>query len=300
MPNPDGGGRIRLDFCLNSFKQFVQTQLGIPHKYLMKCPAKLAKEQINYWKGTIADNDLLIRARVNRENGQDYARAVLSGSYGRMDNTDLLAVAQEIAEEANLRVWRFDMPDHSMHIKAILSDQVNMGTKQSPDPVHLGFHLANSETGNRAITWDIMTFRLVCTNGLITLMDGKRLISQQHRGDIDIPKFKQTIREQCHSAVMKQDAIFGKMVSMRDDKLLDPFEEARAVWAKYGLPGMHRNHVFNLLTEKYTGATRWDIINSLTECAQTLSDNPDARLKMEEAAGKYMQLERPLLVGVAA
>lgn len=296
MPDPSGGGRIRLNFCLNSFKQFIQTQLGIPHRYLMKCPAKLAKEQVRYWQSTMADSDLLFRTRLNRKGGEDYARAVLSGSYGRLDNTDLLAMAQDIAEEANMRVWRFDMPDSSMHVKAILQDSMNMGTKSNPDPVHFGFHIANSETGHRAITWDIMTFRLVCTNGLITLIDGNRMVSQQHRGDIDIPKLGQKIREECNNAILKQDSIFGKMVSMREDTLLDPFEEARAVWTKFSLPPKHRNHVFNLLTETYTGGTRWDIVNSLTECAQSLADNPDVRLKIEEAAGKYMQLDRPLLV----
>lgn len=298
VPDPDTGTRIRLDFCLNSFKQFAQTHLGIPHQYLMKCPAALAKDQVNHWKGTMADADLLIRTRVDRAEGSDYARAVLSGSYGRLDNTDLLVLAEEIAKEADMQVFRFDMPDHSMHIKAVLRDSRNLGTAQNPDPVHFGFHLANSETGNRSVTWDIMTFRLVCSNGLVTLIDGQRMISQQHRGDVDIPNLKQSIREKCNEAILKQDAIFGQMAGLRDQKLIDPFEEARAVWVKYKLPGQHRNHVFNLLTETYTDGTRWDIVNALTECAQALADNPDIRLRMEEAAGKYMQLERPLLVGV--
>jgi hypothetical protein len=300
VPDPSGQGRVKLNFCLNSFKQFVQNQLGIPHQYLMKCPSRLAKDQVSYWMSTIADNDLLIRARIGRKDGEDYARAVLSGSYGRMDNTELLNIAAIIADEANMRVFRFDMPDHSMHIKALLNDNVDMGSKQTPDPVHLGFHIGNSETGNRTITWDVMTFRLVCTNGLVTLVDGARLVSQQHRGDIDLPAFRDEIRTQCHKVILKQDAIFGKMGSMREAKLIDPFEEARAVWAKYGLPSKHRNHVFTLLTEKYTDATRWDVINAITECAQSLADNPDIRLKMEEAAGRYMQLDKPLLIGVGA
>jgi hypothetical protein len=291
---PHGGQRVRLGFSMNSFRQFIQSQLGIPAKYLMKCPAGLAKDQVDYWKATMADRDLLIRARIGGELKESYARAVLGATYGKLDNTPLLTMVKEVAEEANMSIWRYDMPDTSMHVKAILGDNVNMGTKTNPDPVHFGFHMGTSETGNRMTTLDIMTFRLVCTNGLITLVDGHRLIQQQHRGDLDIGNFRTEIRTKMNEAILKQDAVFGKFQALKESKTLDVFEEARAMWSKFQLPATHRNMLFNLLTDKYKDGTRWDIVNAATEVAQSL-ENPDIRMKIEEGAGKYMLLEAPIL-----
>jgi hypothetical protein len=204
-----------------------------------------------------------------------------------------------VAEEANMGVWRYDLPDHSMHVKCVLDDHTNMGTKGSPDNVHLGFHMANSETGNRAITMDIMTFRLICTNGAISLVDGERLVRQQHKGDVDLNKFETLLREKIHEVCMKQDSIFGKFQAKKDAEPNDIFEEARLVWDKFRLKRENRNLVFQLLTEKYSTGTMWDLVNAMTEAAQALSDNPDERVKMEEAAGQYMLLDEPLLIAAA-
>jgi hypothetical protein len=291
------GKRVKLDFSLPSFKQLVNGQLGIPWQYLMKCPSALAKENFRHWQSAFADRDLLIRTRINAgEHGDStYARAILSATYGRLDNTQLLKLTEDLAKEANMGIWRYDMPDHSFHIKAILADFSNMGTKSNPDPVHFGFHLANSETGGRAFTLDIMTFRLLCTNGMITLLDGNRLVSQQHRGDVDVRRLETTIRTKLHEVILKQDDLFGAMVATKDSKPLDVYEETRMVWDKYKLRKDVRNLVFQILTEEYKGGSRWDIINSMTKAAQSLGDAPDDRVKIEEAAGQYMLLENPLM-----
>ena len=120
VPDMDAGKRIRLGFCANSFRQFSNSHLGIPWKYLMKCPANLAREQVNYWKSLHHDKDLLIRLRDEKE---PYARAILNATYGRLDNTPFLNMLREIVEEADLKVCRYDIDDHSMHVRGILPDR---------------------------------------------------------------------------------------------------------------------------------------------------------------------------------
>lgn len=288
-------GRLKLEFSLNSFKQLVTSQLGIPYQYVLKCPASLARDNIRHWQGAFADRDLLIRIRQGGEVKDPYARAVLAASYGRLDNTQLLKLLGPIAKEAGMKVWRFDMPDNAFFLKCLLPDHVNMGTKADADPVHLGFSLGNSETGNRAVSWDIMTFRLVCTNGMISLVDGERLIRMQHKGDIDIKKLETKFREKIHETCMKQESIFGKFRATKDHGLPDVFEETRALWDRFRLRKENRNMVFQLLTETYTGGTRWDVVNAITQSAQNLADNPVERVKMEEAAGQYLLMDGPLL-----
>lgn len=292
-----GGKRVRLDFSYNAFKQLIHGQCGIPWQYMMKCPSALAKENFRHWQSAFADRDLLIRTRVNAgEKGDStYARGILAATYGRLDNTQLIKLTDGIAKEANMGIWRYDMPDDSFHLKAVLADNVNMGTSGNPDPVHFGFHIANSETGQRALTVDIMTFRLLCTNGMITLIDGNRMVSQQHRGDIDINKLETKIRTKMHEVILKQDDFFGAMQSTKDSKPLDVYEEVRMVWAKWNLRKDVRNLVFQLLTETYTGGSRWDIVNAMTQAAQSLGDSPNDRVKIEEGAGMYMMLDTPLM-----
>jgi len=194
----EDGKRIRLNFSMPSFKQWSRSHLGIPAEYLMKCPAALAKENVNFWKAAMADKDLLIRIRSGGTTKVPYARAILAATYGRLDNTPFLGMINRIANEADMKVWRYDMPDTSLHVKCVLPEHMNMGTKGNPDNVHIGFHAANSETGGRSISVDIMTFRLVCTNGMIALVDGNRLVSQRHVGELDYIKLEQSMREGIH------------------------------------------------------------------------------------------------------
>jgi hypothetical protein len=293
--NLEEGKRLRLNFSMPSFKQFSRTQLGIPAEYLMKCPAALAKENVNFWKAAMAGKDLLIRIRAGGTTKAPYARAVLPASYGTLDNTPFLGMINRIAKEADMRVWRYDMPDTSLHVKCVLPEHMNMGTSKNRDDVHIGFHAANSETGVRSISVDVMTFRLVCVNGMIALVDGNRLVSQRHVGEIDFLKLEQAMREGIHKTCATKDSVLGRMKGLRDQKPSDVFEEARAVWSRFNLPAAHRNMTLGLLQEEYTGGTRWDLINAITQTAREVVDNPDVRMRLEEGAGKYMDMEKAIL-----
>ena len=294
IPDKEGGGRVRLHFCMTSLKQFLTATLGIPYQYILKCPKTLAQDNVNYWKAAFADKDILIRARMRGE--ASYARGVLSATYGKIDNTPIVRMIDDVTKGADLNVWRYDMPDDSFHMKLLFPEHVNMGTKVEADNVHLGLHLGSSEVGKRLFTLDVMTFRLICTNGAIALVNGERLVKYSHRGDISMVDVGDTVRSKIDEVLKGRGKIFGQMESTKTQKLANIFDEARQVWDKFGIRKEFRDIAFELLTQKYPGGTRWDLINAMTELAQSLADEPDVRVKIEEAAGQYMLMDKPLLV----
>lgn len=294
IPDKEKGGRIKLDFCMTSLKQFLMGKLGIPYQYILKCPATLAMDNVNYWKAAFADKDLLIRARMRGP--ESYARGVLAATYGKIDNTPIMRMVDGVAKEADLSVWRYDIPDESFHVKLLFPQHVNMGTKAAQDNVHLGLHLASSEVGLRMFTVDMMTFRLVCTNGAIALVNGERLVKYQHHGDLSMGDIADTLRSKVHDALGMSRDVFGKMQATKDVRPADIFEEARRVWDQFHLRKEIRDVAFEFLTQKYPSGTKWDLVNAMTELAQTLADEPTERVKIEEAAGQYMLMDKLLSV----
>jgi hypothetical protein len=279
--------RVVYEFSMSAFSQFSKSQLGMPPNYILKCPAKLAHENVTYWQSVFVEKDLLLRAR-HPEKGSPYLRAVLPASYGVFDNTALLRTVTETARQADFKIYNWDIQDDAMHARFVLPQYVNMGTQQTRDDVHLGFHLSNSETGHRPIMMDIMTFRLVCVNGMIALVNGERLVRQNHSGDIDSRNLMSYIRTKTEETIKRQDTYFGKMVATRDRKPDDVFEEVRLVCDRFKIKGEHREIIYQLLTEVYTGGTQWDIVNAITRTARELQDDANARTKLEEIAGTYV------------
>lgn len=149
-------------------------RLGIPTPYFRKCPSALQEAQANHWLRHgphKLGEKWLLRARESQ------LRAVLSERYNPLDNTMLLDEVRLLLPERYCVDW-LGLAEENLHLRVV--DPTRRRDVLPDDGLMAGLHLSNSEVGFRSVTVDALVYRLVCSNGLVRLVNGKSLLRQRH------------------------------------------------------------------------------------------------------------------------
>lgn len=168
------GKPMALDLSSTALSQVCQ-RLGPPEAgYINDCPSWLAATNLNHWLADDATRRPGGEWFVRRyDNG---ARAVLSGKYSPINNTDVLKIVKSLVEEspggpAGYRLVRSVVTPHYTRVRIIVADSKdgNYG---------VGFMVQNGETGGAALVVAPFVQRHSCTNS--TVWDRDREYRQAH------------------------------------------------------------------------------------------------------------------------
>jgi hypothetical protein len=270
-------------------------RLGIPTAYFRKCPPKLQDAQFNYWvaQGQGSDGSpvptdgtetetpscWLLRARG------DKLRGVLSDKYAHLDNT---AVLESLATQldARFQVGLFALTEESMHLRLVdpnLSREVLRN-----DRLMVGIHLSNSEVGKRAVTVDAMVFRLVCTNGLIRLVNGKSLLHQRHIS-LAHARFEAALAQAIADAMTTAAGFIEQLAWSTRQPVKDVETAITTLSKQWELSQQIQELVKFALVGESAGQqeTLYGLVNALTNAAQRLSI--DDRYHLEMLAGRLLE-----------
>ncbi len=213
------------------------------------------------------------------------ARAVLAPGFTPIDDARVIdrmhTMMKGLLDEYVFTTVRFT--ETTTHYTAVHVEAFDIGG----DRLHPGFHLRNSEVGASALSLDDHWLRLVCSNGLMVRVGGKRSLYRTHRAIEDdqlaaalviaigrLPERWQVAFQWMQSAKRitvphpddAVDAILGD--SSEVPKAL--LEEAQRVVLREG------------------DLSRFGVVQAITLVAHTTNKDPDVRFAMERLAGDYL------------
>ncbi len=155
------------------------------------------------------------------------------------------------------------------------------------DRLHPGWHLRNSEVGGSALSLDDHWLRLLCLNGLMVRVGGRRSLYRTHRAIEDdalaaalviavgrLPERWQVSFEWMRAAktiaVPHPDDAVAAILGDSADVPKALLEEAQRVVLRDG------------------DNSRYGVVQASTLVAHTVNANPDVRMAMETLAGQYL------------
>lgn len=287
-----GGESTRMTDWAGS--QLLQKRLGIPYDFVAeRCSPGLAQDIVDQFMGAEANCALMIRK--TQRDGHPRVRAVLPGSAARFDNSDMIAIASQVAEEYGLGVQHYRLDEYSFHCRLLVPREMDGGINGQRDPHFFGIHLRNSEVGCGVPEANLTVVRQVCSNGMIGFADDpifKLHSSSLHsiRKDRLVERFREGLKqglEKSEGVLSTIRAARGKEVKM--DNLED---ELRKIHRTHGLSVRNVEIVREAFVRESRDSnakvtTAFTLASALTRAAQHLPG--DDRVKYEQAAWSYLK-----------
>ena len=278
-------------------------RLEIPRKYYERMTAKspeLWAHNVNYWLEKEPKRHMLrtLDGKV---------RACLSDRFRPLDNYDvgdtLLPV---VLAQPNARVESCEITDRKFYLKIVtpkVEGEVTVG-----DPVQAGLVISNSEVGLGALNAQLMIYRLVCKNGMISA--GKEFgMRTNHSGkQFELSDFVQeyysdktrALDNQAFFAKLK-DAISGflsgdgfkrvleRMRASKEDKIMgDPVQAVEVLQKQAQLSDTEKGGILRHLCQGGE-FTRYGLMNAVTRHSQDVSDY-DRATELEALGGKIIDI----------
>lgn len=278
-----GGHRYRLN---DHARRQLSSLLGLRwQKWFESASGEERAEEVNR-RFSRTPGEKKIRAWKDPDGEADgIARAVLAPTFTPIDDARVIermhTMMKGLLDEYRFTSVRFT--ETTTHYTAVHMEPFDI----DGDRLHPGFHLRNSEVGASALSLDDHWLRLVCTNGLMVRVGGKRSLYRTHRAIEDdqlaaalviaigrLPERWATsfewMRAAKHTPVPHPDdaveAILGDSAEVPKALL----EEAQRVVLREG------------------DATRFGVVQAITLVAHEKNKDPDVRFAMERLAGDYL------------
>lgn len=255
---------------------------GLPADYLMALQSKVRAYLLNYHLSDeyFKDSKWFIRA-----NG-DTCRAILSESYARIDNTEMLELLGSMVKEQpvpGFRVIRPHVTPDSINIKTIWKD-INPNNNGGGN-FGIGVYLGNGETGNRKLRLYPMIQRHACDNSIII----------EHEGGAEF--FHRGLRV---TKMLLIKSLFAEIFGIAADALDRMLKAERESIPDFQdvLSGLARRHgwddstVITVATGTEGQETRAGLVNGITYAAHRIFGGDDAggdaMADMEILGGKIL------------
>lgn len=263
-----------------AIKTFATT-LEVPQNYLMKCPAHLQADNLNYWKGRLSE-----RKRVRVVVGEDRVQALTSPNFLPVKNLPLLEALVERLGKGDPSKIKLDAFEHDWLVTRIglchadASHEVKNGIFKDQNPeehvgdvVRAGVNMMNSLTNQLHTEVSPFVYRLFCANRMVTPLVGGS--GDGFRYD---PKAEGAPTEWLATMIdeigKQFDPLFEHLDSAAVKDLPDP---EMALTAQLGhVPGTLREAVLEAYKEEPT-PTVWGVVNALTRAAN--GDEVDGRFR---------------------
>ena len=289
--NPEGliefpGGTV---FSINPHaKRQVSALLGLRwDTWFKSASGEERAEEVNRRFGRIP-GQLKIRAWKDHDGGaHGIARAFLAPAFAPIDDVRIFermhTMMRGLLDE--YRFTAMQLTDTTTHYTAVHTQ--GMDVDGNGDVLYPGFHLRNSEVGASALSLDDYFMRLVCLNGLMARVGGKRSLYRTHRSIEDdqlaaalviavgrLPERWQVSLEWMRAAkritVPHPDDAVAAILGDSSEVSKALLEEAQRVVLRDG------------------DYSRYGVVQAITLVAHDTNKDPDTRFAMERLAGDYL------------
>lgn len=275
----------------HAMKQLA-ADLNIPTAYLIKCPAPLQAQNIEYWQRQLSE-----RKRVKVIIGLDEIQAITSPNFVPIPNTRLFDAMVEKIGRGDPAKIKLDHFEHSWTATRIAltnadaSHEVkNLKFKDHHpealvgDVVRLGANLINSLTSDLHTEIQPFAFRLICANrNVVPLIDSSQPFFRFPR---EGPTPSDWIAGAIDAIGEQFEPLFEALDAAAEQKLSNPEQVIRDVLRS--VPGHMREEVMSSYYEEPLD-TVWGVINALSRAAQSSTTASFThRLQVERFAGTFV------------
>jgi hypothetical protein len=282
-----GGKPVRLS--PNALEQLCGLA-GVPSNFLERVPTSLALKLLRTCLETTDHADgrrVLLRLKTA---GPPRVRAILPQSYVRFDDLDVLSELCAALRGKDLKAVRVNVTDDILFLRLAGSEDLNLGSRQHPDPARSGIDLITSETGAHKLELRNCLLRIVCENGLTIVSSAGKAFRSRY-SSIDRDELQEAFRKTLDESLSKGPEVAGRLAQTRSSYVGDPRAELEAIFRKFKL-GTPRGRIGRWVVQEVLrnlsvfGVARFDLIQAFTAVARGLDHG--ARTRIEDAMGSYL------------
>ena len=155
------------------------------------------------------------------------------------------------------------------------------------DVLHPGWHLRNSEVGAAALSLDDHWLRLVCANGLMVRVGGKRSLYRTHRA-IEDDQLAAALVIAVGRLPERWHLSFEWMRSAKAIAVPHPDDAVEAILGDSVEVPKALVEEAQRVALRGDDRTRFGVVQAITYAAHSMNKNPDVRFAMERLAGDYL------------
>lgn len=227
-----------------------------------------------------------IRAWADRDGKADgVARAFLAPTFTPIDDARLFDRMNTMMKGL-LDEYRFtsvEFTDSTTHYTAVHAESFDL----DGDLLHPGFRLRNSEVGAAALTLDDYWLRLVCTNGLMVRVGGKRSLYRTHRA-IEDDALAAALVIAVGRLPERWTAVFGWMKAAKGITVPHADDAIAAILGDSAEISKALVEEAQRVVLRDGDMSRFGVIQAITVVAHAHNRDPDTRYAMERLAGDYL------------
>ena len=248
-------------------------KLGVPLRYLDKCPPSLQAQNLNYWLDRYPRYQFLIRLQGKK------VRAFLTPRYMPNDNMQVIEKLYEMGYGDGTEV-NFLIDEELMAINIPMK---NKSFDLKGDQFVPGISVVNSEVGLHALSVKASCLRLVCTNGMID----EEVYSQSFRHITPkiVDRLPQVVNEVCKEIVKQRK----RFLTSKKTKLDDPLDTINEFNDFFKLSARERRAVM-WGWDYEMGNTMFAVVNTYTRAAQMEGLSVTAALNLQRVGGMVLSM----------
>ncbi len=262
-------------------QRLLSNRLRVPYSYLSRCPEDLQARNLNFW---------IEQERQHRDTffcrfDGGTLRAVFTERYQPLDNMEILSQVLAQGFSPGMQV-QYSL-DHGMFLLKIPNFEKAFGVNSGHGPLDEivpGLAFANSEVGILAFSIESFFYRILCTNGLISI--AKACSSRfKHISTKGLENFPQVLADVIDGSAQNQE---GFKLS-RESHVDDPFSSIEAFSRRFGL-SQNEADIVKKSFEQEPGETLFHVINAFTASAKVEGLSTADVYKFEKAGGQILSM----------
>lgn len=213
-------------------------------------------------------------------------RAFVAPAFTAIDDHAVFACLASSVRLDEIRFVRVEVTDRASYYAAVSTEVCELGMNGKPDRMYPGFLLRNSEVGFAALSLDDHWLRLICSNGLLMPIGGKRLLRRTHRAIDDdlltaslvLALAKLPARWRSGEAILRlaRGAVVDDVGATVEAILDDPTVPRSVV------------KIATEVARSGEDRTRFGVVQAITSVAHVQNRDPEVRFAMERLAGAWL------------
>ncbi len=278
-----GGTRYRLN---DWARKGVASMLGLRwDRWFQSASGEERAEEVNR-RFSRTPGEKKIRAwRDDSGEANGIARAFLAPGFTPIDDARIFermhAMMKGLLDEYRFTSVQFT--DSTTHYTAVHVEAFDI----DGDRLHPGWHLRNSETGASALSLDDHFMRLVCTNGLMLRVGGKRSLYRTHRA-IEDDQLAAALVIAIGRLPERWRISFEWMRTAKTITVPHPDDAVAAILGDSAEVPKALLEEAQRVVLRDGDLTRFGIVQAITLVAHQTNKDPDVRFHMERLAGDYL------------
>lgn len=278
-----GGTRYRLN---DTARRHLASALGLRwDTWFKSASGEERAEEVNRRFSRIPGEKKIRAWKDHDGEAHGIARAFLAPTFTPIDDSRLFqrmfTMMRGLMDEYVFSAVRFT--ETTTHYTAVHAEAFDV----DGDLLHPGFHLRNSEVGASALSLDDHWLRLVCTNGLMVRVGGKRSLYRTHRA-IEDDQLAAALVIAIGRLPERWQVAFAWMQSAKRITVPHPDDAVEAILGDSAEVPKALLEEAQRIVLREGDPTRFGVVQAITLVAHATNKDPDVRFAMERLAGDYL------------